>query len=104
MKIIARKYQVNYLMEKCSSYKELYQLMYANQTPQSSNHKTRCKQIKVVGRCSNIIENDFTEYISNLSKTEALIYSHFNKADEYRSSKLPIRKQSHQISLNQLPL
>ena len=74
MKIITRKYQVNYLMEKCSSYKELYQLMYANQTPQSSNHKTSSKQIKVVGRFSNVIENDFTEYISNLSKAEAPIY------------------------------
>ena len=61
-------------MEKCSSYKELYQLMNANQTPQSSNHKTSSKQIQVVGRFSNVIENDFTEYISNLSKAEAPIY------------------------------
>ena len=74
MNIIARKYQVNYLMEKYHSYKELYQPMYANQTPQPNNYKTSCKQFKVVGRCSNIIQNDFTEYISNLSKTEALIY------------------------------
>ena len=48
--------------------------MYANHIPQSSNHKTSCKQIKVVGRFSNVIENDFTEYISNLSKAEAPIY------------------------------
>ena len=36
------KNQVKYLMENCSSYKEMYQLMYANQTPQSSNHKSNC--------------------------------------------------------------
>ena len=65
--------------------------MDANQTPQSSNHKTSCKEIKVVGRCS-VSENDFTEYISNVPKTEAPIYQHLNKTDEYSLSKLPIRK------------
>ena len=48
--------------------------MYANHTPQSSNHKTSSKQLKVAGRFSNVIENDFTEYISNLSNAEAPIY------------------------------
>ena len=78
--------------------------MDANQTPRSRNHKTSCKKIKLVGRCSNVSENDFTEYIANVPKTEVSIYQHLNKTDEYSLSKLPIRKQSHQKSLNQLPL
>ena len=61
-------------MEQCNSFKELYQLMYENENPESSNDITSCKEIKVVGICSNVIENDFTEYISNVSKTEAPIY------------------------------
>ena len=43
-----------YVVRMCNrcvvnSYKELYQLMNANQTPQSSNHKISSKEIKVVG-------------------------------------------------------